>query len=224
MVKRETRIEARRLREQGISVIQIAKMLSVSKGTVSVWTRDIQLTPIQIERLNANRATSGAGLKGARTNRDRAMQVRLGYQEQGRIRARDRDWLHTVGCMLYWSEGAKGKNRLYFVNSDPDMLLMFMRFLREEFQITTDRISIYIQCHATDLVEIHRLEQYWVDLLGLDRSCLRKTHIKKGTEFRKSTLENGVCGILVLKSTSLVQHVYGAIQEYTGQEKLHWRF
>lgn len=224
MIKRETRIEARKLREQGFSVVQIAAMLKVSKGSVSVWTRDIHLSPKQIESLKARQRTSGGSLKGARTNRERALQVRLEYQEQGRIRARDKEWLHTVGCMLYWSEGAKGKNRLYFVNSDPDMLVIFMRFLREEFKVTPERISLYIQCHTNDPADISRIETYWVNLLGLNHDCLRKTHIKKGTEFRKSTLENGVCGILVRKSTDLVQHVYGAIQEYTGSTKLHWQF
>lgn len=224
MVKRETRLEARDLRQQGVSVIEISRRLGVSKGSVSVWTRDIQLTPQQIERLKENQRKSTGSINGARTNRERAMQARQSYQEQGRLRARDKNWLHTAGCMLYWSEGAKGKNRLYFVNSDPDMLLMWMRFLREEFKVMTDQIALYIQCHATDPVEVSRIEQYWVKLLGVDNSCLRKTHIKKGAEFRKSTLENGVCGVLVLKSTSLVQHVYGAIQEYTGSTKLHWQF
>lgn len=45
--------------------------------------------------------------------------------------AAERDWLHVAGCMLYWGEGNKGKNDLAITNSDPDLLRLFLRFLRE---------------------------------------------------------------------------------------------
>lgn len=54
VIKRETREHARQLRAQGVSVIQITEQLGVSKGSVSVWVRDIQLTIAQIETLKQN--------------------------------------------------------------------------------------------------------------------------------------------------------------------------
>ena len=47
-VKREKRAEARRLwTERGMALRAIADELGVSKASVSLWVRDIQLTPEQ---------------------------------------------------------------------------------------------------------------------------------------------------------------------------------
>ncbi|MCA9419299.1 MAG: helix-turn-helix domain-containing protein, partial [Candidatus Omnitrophica bacterium] len=40
-MKRELREQARQLRQNGISVREISRTLGVSKGSVSVWVRDI---------------------------------------------------------------------------------------------------------------------------------------------------------------------------------------
>ncbi len=131
--------------------------------------------------------------------------------------------LHAIACMLYWAEGAKKRNIVYFVNSDPHMLNLFMRFLREETTVEDSAIRIHIHCHTHDPLEIERIERYWLDLLDLPNSCLRKTQIKKGSTTRKNRLEHGVCGIRV-NSTELAQQIYGAIQEYGGFENPDWLF
>lgn len=50
-MKRRSELKARDLRQQGHSIGDIALMLSLSKSTVSVWVRDIELTSLQVERL-----------------------------------------------------------------------------------------------------------------------------------------------------------------------------
>jgi len=37
----------------------------------------------------------------------------------------------TKPGMLYWAEGARGRNTIKFTNSDPQMLLFFRRFLTD---------------------------------------------------------------------------------------------
>lgn len=222
-MKRQVREAARRLRLEGRSIRDIAKTLNVSKASASVWVRDIPLTPSQVENLKRNQHRFGAQNKGAQHNREKFRELRIRYQEQGRIKAREMCPLHVAGCMLYWAEGGKKKNSVYFVNSDPHMLLLFIRFLREAMHVNDDAIAIYIHCHSSDPVEMQRIEQYWLSLLELPTSSLRKTQVKKGSEYRRKTLQNGVCGILV-SQTALVQHIYGAIQEYGGFENPDWLF
>jgi len=45
--KKKEQIEAREMRQQGIAIGEIALKLGVSKGSVSVWVRDIPLTEEQ---------------------------------------------------------------------------------------------------------------------------------------------------------------------------------
>jgi DNA-binding transcriptional MerR regulator len=221
--KREIREQARRLRQQGVSVRDIAKTLQVARSSVSTWVRDIELTDEQLEKLKENQRQYGGRNKGGRANRIKFREQRFAYQEQGRARAREGSPLHMAGCLLYWAEGAKGKNTLYFVNSDPNMHLLFMRFLREEMGVQADECSIYIQTHYQEPEQIKNIEAYWTELLQLPLSCVRKTHIKKGSETRQNKLKHGVCGVMVCK-TSLIQHIYGAIQEYGGFDNPDWLF
>jgi hypothetical protein len=198
-------------------------MLNVSKGTVSVWVRDITLSSEQIATLKEKQRRYAGQNRGAQENRRKHQALRSRYQEQGRAAAREMRPLHFAGCMLYWAEGAKRRNSIYFVNSDPNMLLLFMRFLRQELHVSDDTISLYIQCHVSDPLAIHNIEHYWIGLLDLPLSSIRKTHVKKGSEYRRNVLEHGVCGICV-NSTELLQHIFGAIQEYGGFEQPAWLF
>lgn len=149
----------------------------------------------------------------------------LWYQEEGRAKARENNPLHLAGCMLYWAEGAKSKSSgIAFANSDPNMLLLFMRFLREEMQVKDEIIRMRIQCHTRDPIEIKRIERYWLDLLDLPSCSLRKTLIKKGNPnaIRHNNFENGFCMVEVYR-VRLLHHIFGAIQEYSGFDNPAWR-
>ena len=51
MAKSKQMLQARQLRKEGESIKVIAKKLSVSVSSVSVWCRDIELSKEQIESL-----------------------------------------------------------------------------------------------------------------------------------------------------------------------------
>jgi transposase-like protein len=223
MVKREDREKARLLRQNGASVRDIALQLGVSTGSVSQWVRDITLTQAQIDALQADRYQYGAQNKGAKQNQERARLKRLAYQAVGRQRAREGSPLFLAGCMLFWAEGAKTRNRIYFANSDPNMQLFFIRFLREELGVKDEDFTINIHCHYNDPEVVRRIERYWLDLLKVPDTCLRKTQYKIGSDTRKNILVNGVCSIGVY-SGELTHMLFGAIQEYAGFDNPDWLF
>jgi hypothetical protein len=127
--------------------------------------------------------------------------------------------------MLYWAEGGKSKrNHLVFVNSDSNMMKLFMRFLHEELNINDSIITIKIHCHTNIPDEVKNIERYWLNTLSLPDSCLRKTIYKKGNNaITHRILRYGVCGIWINRS-EIVQHILGAIQEYGGFENPDWLF
>ena len=223
MINRNTREQARLLRQQGKSIGEITSILNVSKSSVSNWVRDIVLSDEQIQKLKANQRQYGGQNSGAKLNQAVAKNKRELYQQAGREAAREDSQLHLIGCMLYWAEGAKARNAIYFANSDPNMMLLFTRFLREELKVKDDDMRLLIHCHSHDPNEIQRVEQYWLGLLKLSVSSLNKTQIKQGSDTRKNRLVNGVCSIRVF-STELTHHIYGAIQEYGEFENPAWLF
>ncbi|MCU0480811.1 MAG: hypothetical protein MUE54_06310 [Anaerolineae bacterium] len=216
------RQQARELRAQGISIIEIAKQLHVSKGSVSTWVRDIELTPEQAHRLVKNQGATTRQYIPA-MNRDKAYLNRQVWQNEGRIKAREGDILHMTGCMLYWAEGTKRRNSIIFVNSDSDMMRLFVQFLREALHVPDELMKLQIHCHTHDELEKSRIATYWLNLLRLTDKNLNNIHTKVSSQIAKNILQNGVCALTV-NSTELTMHIYGAIQEYGGFERPEWLF
>lgn len=221
--KREVREQARQLRREGKSILEIHQMLGVAKSSVSLWVRDIKLSDEQFQYLDERKRLMMVSQNwAANANRKKFHLKRVEYQEEGRLRARERPTkLHMLGCLLYWAEGGKQRTRVFFVNSDPDMIRLFAQFLREELEVPDEWFTIYVRSHPKPADEIYAVEQYWLDLLKLPRSVLRKTHIREGGDRRQNRLDHGLCTI-VIHDVRLMQHIYGAIQEYAGIDKPEW--
>ena len=128
--------------------------------------------------------------------------------------------------MLYWAEGSKSRNSLVLANSDVNMLVFFRRFLSESLQVPDERISIRLNVYLSNGRTLREIEDHWLTALELPRDCLRKHSINhfptSSSGRKKNVLPYGVCSIRVLRSTQLIQHIYGAIQEYTGFDQPRW--
>jgi hypothetical protein len=222
--------EARRLRrEYGTPLKRIAARLDVSVSTAHNWTKDIVLTPEQSHRnLYAPRGprskqhTARFVETWTRINRER----RIEFQEEGRRRAREGDPLHLAGCMLYWAEGSKHRNSLVFVNSDRAMVVHFVRFLRQALGVPPEDMTLRLNVYLTNGLSLREIEDHWLWALQLPRSSLRKHAINhrptSSSGTKRNRLPYGVCTLRVKRSTRLVQHIYGAIQEYSGFEAPNW--
>ncbi len=71
--------------------------------------------------------------------------------------------LKVAGIMLYWAEGASGQNQMVdFTNSDPEIIKLFMRFLRGICGIKEEKLRGSLYCYANQNVKA--LEKYWSEL------------------------------------------------------------
>jgi transcriptional regulator with XRE-family HTH domain len=226
-MKTEERALARRLRrEEGLSVKHIARRLGVSTSSVSRWIRDIPLTEEQHQALIAQCRKHGAQLRGARANADRGRARRRGYQADGRALARLREPLHVAGTMLYWAEGDKSNlHQARLVNADPELLRVFLGYLRTFFHLSDERVTITCHLFADHLVQQQAHERYWLDALGLPSVCLRRSVVnaysRSSQGKRRRMLPHGTCRVAV-NETRVLQSIFGAIQEYGGFERPEW--
>jgi hypothetical protein len=127
--------------------------------------------------------------------------------------------------MLFWAEGAKARNEVSIVNSDPEVVRFFARFLRRFYGVPDERFRVACNLFADHVVRQREIEQFWLDTLELPRSCLRKSMVNIYSKYserkRKGRLPYGTCKLVVC-DTSIVQSIYGAIQEYAGFERPEW--
>lgn len=103
--------EAIVLREKGESISEIAEKLGKSKGTVSYWCRNIELSPELQKKLIERRKFYGKEkfLKLAEQKRKVRLLNIEKFKKEGRedVRSISRRDLFMVGLALYWGEGYK---------------------------------------------------------------------------------------------------------------------
>lgn len=224
MAKYLLRIEARKLRSKGESVRDIAKKLEVSKGTVSIWVRDIILSVEQLEKLKQKKIKGGelGRLKGSLMQKQRRLDLIKRYKKEGlkRIGELSRRELMIACISLYWAEGSKKGNEMRFCNSDPKLVNLIIKCLKENFDIDEERLSARVGIN-----EIHRnrditVKEYWSKTTGISLSQFRKTSFKKSKVFKIYENHNnhyGTLNLTVLKSAELYYKIMGLIDGLASQ-------
>jgi len=225
-VKTIEREQARELRRaRGLPIKEIARLVGVAPSSVSVWVRDVPLTSVQIEALRQKNPAYNRQLRGATRNAERGRARRSAYQDEGRALARRANPLHVAGAMLYWAEGDKRSNCARLSNSDPELVQLFAHFLRTEFGVSDERLRITCNLFADHVERQYEIEQFWLEVLELPRSCLCastvNTYSKYSQKKRRNKLPYGTVRVCV-HSTRVVQSIYGSIQEYAGFDRPEW--
>ena len=90
---------------------------------------------------------------------------KLSIEDIGEISKRE---LLLLCSALYWAEGFQNRNnsygnkRIQFVNSDPAMIVLFLRFLREILTIKEEKIKISIRVHPN--MEKQKAIAFWSEI------------------------------------------------------------
>jgi hypothetical protein len=209
-----------------MSVKEIARTVGVAPSSVSLWVRDVPLTAEQLSSLRQRNPAYNNQLRGATRNKERARARRLESQEQGRAMARNADPLFIAGVMLYWAEGDKSsKNAARLSNADPEVLRLFVRFLRECFGVRDEQMALTCNLFADHHERQHEIEQFWLEMVSLPDTSLRKSTVNVYSKYsqkkRRNKLPYGTTRVVV-HSTHVAQAIFGAIQEYGGFERPEW--
>jgi Homeodomain-like domain len=228
MTKPAERALAREMREAGLPYKRIAAELGVSPSSVYLWASDIALTEEQVAfNLRGPRGPQNPERvrRRAESWAAKCRATRLVCQQDGRQAAHADDLLHQAGCMLYWAEGAKSQNSIQFTNSDAHMLRLFRRFLTEALGIRPVSILFSINVYTNNGLTLEEIERHWLEVLDLPSSNARKhvtNHMPTSSSGKaKNRLPYGVCTLRV-HNTWMLQHIYGAIQEYAGFDEPAW--
>ena len=199
---------------------EIEQRLGIARSTVSRWVREIELTDHQREDLQARGESARV-----RARRICYLARRRRFQEEGRKAAQQGDPIHAAGCMLYWAEGSKTRNTAQITNADPDVLRFFVEFLRRYFDVPDDQFRLTCNLFADHLPRQREVERFWLDTMNLPESCLCKSIVNVYSKYsqkkRQNRLPYGTTRVSVCR-THIVQHIYGAIQEYGGFDRPEW--
>lgn len=126
--KDDLRARARELRLEGKTYDQIQLELGCSKGSISLWVRDLPKPPRRSRADASAIARRGWEATLERREAERQQTKRDAAAEIGTMAERE---LFMLGVGLYWAEGTKAKphrlqERVTFTNSDPHMIRVFL--------------------------------------------------------------------------------------------------
>ncbi|UZE93236.1 MAG: helix-turn-helix domain-containing protein [Candidatus Nealsonbacteria bacterium] len=184
--KLKLKLKARELRKKGLSVKTIQKRLGVSRSSVSLWVRDIQLSRKQLERLYLNKRTGalkGSIIGAKKKQREREELTRKliakGKKEVGNISKHDR---FIAGISLYYGEGGKTDGDVSITNSDPKAIKFMANWLREFCKVSEKRLRGSLYIHDN----LNRIEakKYWSKITKIPLKQFTKTYIAKNNPHR----------------------------------------
>jgi hypothetical protein len=225
MAKYIEKMLAMEQRQSGKSINAIAKTLGVSKGSVSRWCNDIFLSEIQKNNLilqNSNNINKGRIIANENKKRERINRVNMfnsiGVNKIGNLSNRE---LFLVGSALYWAEGDKKQRRVTFINSDPKMILLLVKWLKNCLNITLDKLTCRVEINELHKDRMPTIVQYWSNLLNIPLSQFTKPSLKHAIVhkvFKNNDSYFGSLQITVKKGTNLNYEILGYIDGLANAE------
>lgn len=221
MAKSKQRLLARKYRKEGLGIKTIAGKLQVSPSTVSLWCRDIHLSTAQIKELEVRAHDPYYGKRLAYVQKQQKIRLekvvhlfREGQEEVGQL---TKQQLFASGIALYWAEGFKKDNMVGFSNSDPTMILFFVRWLESCCSISKDRLKLRVGVNESYRKKVKTIEGYWSRSLNIPKNQFQKPFFQK--VLWKKIYENaddyhGVLRVRVSKSTDLLRKIHGWIEGF----------
>jgi len=203
------------LRKQGLSYSEVLKQVPVAKSTLSLWLRSVGLSKRQKQRLTEKKLKSmkRGWIKVHRTRIERMEKIKKEAKDEVRKLMKDPFWL--LGVTLYWAEGTKEKmwrkgERVSFNNMDPQMIIVFNRWLTKYLEVNKDLLRYQLYIH--EKADIEKAQKFWLKKLNLTPDKLKiylKRHNPKPLRKNVNDSYNGLIRIRVQRSSDLNRKIAG---------------
>ena len=165
--KVEEQRRAVELRRAGWTYAEICEELGVSRSSVSLWVRDVEVDEASLEGRRRERYLAGNLTKRPhRQHTEKLDQIQQCRSEAatwlGELSQRD---LFVAGIALYAGEGSKSDGRVTFTNSDPRMVALHIRWLRTFFTVDESRVRVRLYLHQG--LDVHAAVAFWAGVTGI---------------------------------------------------------
>ncbi len=106
--------------------------------------------------------------------------------------SREEQILKAAAVMLYWAEGSKSAKyaAVDFANSDPDMIKIFVKFLRTICRVDENRIRIYLYCYANQ--NVNELKRYWSRITEIPIRQFTQPYVRQDYQENGRKMKHGM--------------------------------
>lgn len=181
-MKFQEKTESIKLRQKGYSLKEISQKLNVSKSSVSVWVRDIKLSDSAHKRLLTK--VSAGQIESASNKKQRTQNILDGYYNEACFFLKGikigTEESRLMCSLIYWCEGGKTDNRMVqFTNSDPNLIVGFLKLMRESYPIEESKFRACIHLHQYH--DKQKQIEFWSGKTKISKNQFIKPYFKKNT-------------------------------------------
>lgn len=210
--------QALNLRRKGKSIREIARLLSISPSTVSVWCKDIILSIEQKNNLLRSKSRILHLRKlAAESHQNKVLRVKnLVEKAEEEIGLLTKKELFLIGVALYWGEGFKSlkEGRMGFCNSDPRMIKFMMKWFKEALKIKSEDFIFRTEFNQSHKDREEKIKFFWSRLVRMPLDQFEKSYYHKSVWLRAYPNRDDYFGILrirIRKSSVLLNKTKGWI-------------
>jgi hypothetical protein len=203
--------QARRLRAEGRTVADIAETLGVSKASVSLWVRDIEIEPLR-RRPSPNRRPHPQHLAKLQEIAD------CNAAGVERIAVLSDQAFLAAGVALYAGEGAKRDGKVNFANTDAEMVRFFCAWLRRFFVIDETRLRVRVYLHEG--LDLEAAEEFWSGVTGIPRTQFNRPYRAKPDPTIRLTKHICGCAYVDYHCSRTHRQIIGLIRALLASEAI----
>ncbi|OGN01255.1 MAG: hypothetical protein A2651_00950 [Candidatus Yanofskybacteria bacterium RIFCSPHIGHO2_01_FULL_42_12] len=197
------------MRKRGLSYSEIENRLHVPKSTLSFWLKKIKLTQEQIKKLNDKRVKTAKANALRKTSKTSKLIEEIKSTSSLDIKKISKKELWLTGIVLYWKNGNKSdlKKGVHFSSSNPDMIRLFLKWLKEVGGVRDDEIRFDIFAGKNKKNLVDKVNSYWSRATGFPKSCFRCIYFQKSKN-------SGFLRVKVAQSSMLARQIAGWIEGF----------
>jgi hypothetical protein len=170
--------EIKTLRKKGLSLDEILKIIPIGRTTLYKYVKDVK-APCDLRKTGSARKAK----RDWNESRITASNLIKNISIEGEI---------LILASLYWGEGTK--NELNIINSDPNLIRVFVNCLK---RIGVKKEDLLVSIRIYEDMNLEKVKTFWAKNIDIDRSLIKSVNILFGK--KKGRLEYGMCRVRVRK-------------------------
>lgn len=183
----------RKLRKQGLSLNEIRKLYPIGYGSIFRYIKDVEMFP-QYRK-------SWLGKRGGSRRRKERLEAEAYEEAKKAVPVLTEKEMQLFLAALYWSEGTKTDFSL--TNSDPEMVKVFTKGLKEVLKIPSTRLRVSLRIYED--LDKDRCLAFWSKITGIQPEQFVSIIILKGKKVGK--LNYGICRVRILKGGNVLKYM-----------------
>jgi len=203
--------KAVKLRKMGLSYGEIKNKLNVSKSTLSLWLKEVELNEEQKKKFYTKRIEIlSRGPQSQKERRQREIDKIIESAKKDIPIPISMEAYRLFGAALYWSEGNK-KNGLAITNSDPHLILFIVKWFEKIFKVSPSSLKAWLNIYPQQ--NDSEIKQFWSQLTGIPVERFGKSYIKPlNKNYKKNNLYYGTITVTVPRGTDMRYKIFGWIK------------